>query len=84
MNEQIYKYNKKDISEIMNKIECPNDFECYKKGIENFHNIKIIGLGDVIECTRKNSNNCIYSFSFGYSYFCKCPLLHHLVKKSEK
>ena len=73
--------NEKQIHAIMDEIDCSHDFQCYKKGIDNFLNFKRIIAKDIIECCLKNSSICPYSMPFGYSHFCNCPLLNYLHKK---
>ena len=71
------------IEKLMNEIECPFDFNCYKTGFTNIH--KILKDMPVLESFVETSERpppteCIYLLSFGYTYFCECPLAVYVIK----
>jgi hypothetical protein len=76
--------HKKQIEEIIGKIECPKDFKCYKSGFDNLCLAKDIGIESFLECLERNPQKCKFSFSFGLSYFCQCPLRVYIAKKLKK
>lgn len=76
--------HKKRIKEIMSGMECPRDFECYKSGFSNLSKANDIGVKTFLKCSEKNPQQCKFSFSFGYEYFCKCPLRVYVAKKLKR
>jgi len=72
------------IKKIIDDIECPRDFECYKSGFEYLSEIKDIGLNSFLECVDKKANGCVFSVSFGESIFCRCPLRLYIAKELKK
>lgn len=71
----------KEIEKIMGEMKCPKDFECYKSGSNDPHRTRDVGIESFLECLQENPNGCEYSLSFGYSWFCRCPLQMYLVKQ---
>jgi hypothetical protein len=61
---------------IKSKVECSKDFECQKEGSDVCSSVRAVG--QLLECSEENAKYCRYSLSFGYSYFCKCPLNNYL------
>jgi len=76
--------HKKRINEILIVMECQRDFECYKSGFSNLSKIKDAGIEIFLKCSKKNPKLCKFSFSFGYEYFCKCPLRVYVAKKLKR
>ena len=71
------------VKKLMNEIECPSDFNCYKTGFTSIH--KILKDMQCLESYVATSEQpppleCIYSLSFGYNYFCRCPLAVYIIK----
>jgi hypothetical protein len=77
---QISEKHRKEIEKIIADLKCPVDVACYKSGFENVCNASIVGDGTVTECSQENHSYCGFRFSFGYSYFCKCPLRVYAAK----
>jgi hypothetical protein len=71
----------KEIEEILGDLKCPKDFECYKSGLKVLCRAKDIGLEQFLECLEEEPIWCKFSFSFGNSYLCKCPLRVFIAKK---
>ena len=74
------------LKELMAKMECKKDFECYKCGFENLCNGKLAG-GQIVTCERATSNcseekrqNCDFSLSFGDGFVCRCPIRIYAAK----
>ena len=74
----------RQIQEIMHQVECKKDFQCYMSGLKDLCKIKDIGMPDSVRCLSKVSENCEYSFAFGDSHFCKCPLRIYIAKNFKK
>jgi len=76
--------HKKQIKQIMSQMECPEDFRCYKSGFEDGCNAKEINMKGFLECLEENPQSCKFSMSFGYSYFCQCPLCYYIITNKLK
>lgn len=66
------------LERLMEEHYCPHDFACYKKGLDNFPNLKIIIPGKIYACTSPNTIYCPHSYPFGMEYLCNCPIIEHL------
>jgi hypothetical protein len=77
---EIIQEHRTQIEEIISGIECPKDFECYKSGFEDLSKIEIFRDGELVECLEKHSRLCKFSFSFGFGYYCKCPLRRYIAQ----
>ena len=73
--------HKKDIEKIMSEMTCQKEFECVKSGLESLSKARDIGMRTFVECFEPASEECEFSFPFGYQQFCKCPLRVYLSKK---
>ena len=74
----------RQIEEFIGGMKCPKDFRCYKSGLENLCKAKDIGLETYLECLEENPQECEFSLSFGYSYFCRCRLRVYIAKRLGK
>lgn len=81
---QLGKERKGQVEEIIDKMECPTYFLCYKSGFMNLSTIRIIGDTELIECLEESPQTCKFGFSFGQGTFCKCPLRHYIAKNFHK
>lgn len=75
---------KRRIQEIMNRIDCPEGFECYKSGFKNLCPQEIIEYGGPAECRQaqrdqENDRPCTMKTSSGRDYCCSCPLRVYVV-----
>ena len=77
---EINQEHKKQIEEIMQRMECPKDFECYRSGFENICKVKTVVPGKLIECLDESRKGCVFGLSFGSSIFCQCPLRNYAAK----
>lgn len=68
------------IQEIMSKMQCRKDFECYKSGFENLCKVRIICGSKLIECIEKKAQSCEFGFPFGYGCFCNCLLRKYIAE----
>jgi hypothetical protein len=64
----------KEIEEIMGRIECPFDFQCYKSGFEELCGSPMVDSGKLVGCHHENAAACHFSVSFGSDFLCACPL----------
>jgi len=72
---------KKEIEKIIDGLQCPKDFKCYKSGFELVCSAKDIGIASFLECLERKTKECKFSFPFGHTYICECPLRIYLAKK---
>ncbi|MHA2428698.1 MAG: hypothetical protein ACXADB_11810 [Candidatus Hermodarchaeia archaeon] len=60
--------------------DCPRDRKVSKLGFEIPCKAKYIGLESHFECLEKDFT-CRFSLSFGYDYFCICPVRVTIAKE---
>lgn len=75
---------KKELEEIIDGMECPKDFVCYRSGFENLCRAKDVGVELFLECLEETPENCKFSIMIGHSYLCQCPLRYYIFKKLNK
>ena len=75
---------KQQIEEIIDSLECPKDFICYKSKFENLCKARDIGLEAYLECKENDLQACKFSLPFGYSSLCRCPLRLYIAKRLKK
>jgi hypothetical protein len=74
----------KEVQELINGLECPRDFICYKSGLQQLSKTRDIGLETFLVCLEKHANKCVFSVFFGELFFCQCPLRIYMAKKLQK
>ncbi len=74
--------HKLQIEKIMSEMTCPKDFQCRKTGFENLSKTK--RCGPFLECPQEKAQTCEFALSFGYAYFCQCPLLNYVAGNMTK
>jgi hypothetical protein len=67
--------------EIMDLMDCPNGFPCYKKKLRPLCNTKDIGMNDYVLVTH-NGHWCTFLMVVGEIYYCRCPLCVYITKKN--
>jgi hypothetical protein len=76
------------IEEIIDGLQCPKDFKCYKEGFQDICQVKDVGLDSIVECleTTENGcgNTCPFHISYGHSHYCSCPLRIYIAKRLHK
>lgn len=84
---EVTQEQKRQIEEIIETMDCPIDFDCYKSGFESIRNCKptIIGSDGVLDCSKAGCPKgkqkvCLFKYSFGSGFFCKCPLRMYTAK----
>ncbi|MBW2194972.1 MAG: hypothetical protein JRF37_05180 [Deltaproteobacteria bacterium] len=79
MNEK----TKKEIEEIIRKMQCPKDFQCYQSGLETLCEAKMVGTSDVMVCFEKQPPKCKF-VSVKEGCVCNCPLRYYIYVKLNK
>jgi len=74
----------KQIEDIICKIKCPKDFECYTSGFKKLCRTRDIGLDSFIACLGTDPQECKFSIHFGEVFFCRCPLRICISKNLDK
>lgn len=76
--------SREDIANIMRGMECGKGFKCYKSGFHDLCHAKDIGMESFIECLESRTRECQFSFPFGLSHLCQCPLRIYVEKNFHK
>jgi hypothetical protein len=74
----------KEIEIIMEVLECPKDFACYKAGFKRLCRAEEIGLQSFLQCLEGNPPDCKFSFLYGSLYFCRCPIRKRIINNLNK
>jgi hypothetical protein len=72
------------INTIKSDMNCSKEFICITSNYEKLCKAKDFGLKDYVECNDENGKNCDFSFIFGSSMFCRCPLRVFICKELKK
>jgi hypothetical protein len=80
---------KKEVEEIIGRLQCPKDFKCYRLGFKDLCKAKDTGLKSFLECLEEDPRLCTFSvrilpMRMGGSYYCECPLRIYIAKKLKK
>jgi hypothetical protein len=78
------KQRKPKLDEIIGGLQCPVNFRCYKSKYKDLCKAQDIGMESFLVCLDKNPQKCKFSFSFGFKYFCKCPLRVFIAKEFKR
>ncbi len=76
--------DRKKIEKIMAGMKCPKNFECAESGFERLCETEDTKLESYLKCLAGNSSGCSFTLSFGYNYYCRCPLRVYLSKELKK
>jgi hypothetical protein len=76
--------DKKGIEELIDGLECPKDFLCYKSKYDALCKAKDIGMKSFLVCLEENPRECKFSIDGGDYFFCECPLRNYIAKKIVK
>lgn len=76
--------HKEQIEKIIDQLNCPKDFVCYKSGFKNLCKAKDIGLEEFLDCLQEDPGICPSSISFGKGYLCHCTLRIYVAKKLKR
>lgn len=72
--------HRKQIEQIINTLECPRRFECYRSALENLTPVEAGQFRQLIGCSRSPRRPCPLEFDFGFIACCTCPLRHYIVR----
>jgi len=75
---------RREIEEIIGRMECPKDFQCVKSGFTVLCHPKDVELELFLECWQETPVGCQFLLSLGYTHICRCPFPLHIYKASEK
>jgi hypothetical protein len=75
------KISERKLSEMMEKTGCTERGNCFSDDLD-FAHLRSMGNGVAIECLRKDSF-CNFSFMFGETMYCNCPLIRHLYENQK-
>jgi len=82
--EQNYIY-KKELEEIIDGMQCPKDFKCYKSGLKSLCKAKKFDVYESLMCLNdEEAHKCLFSVRYAYKYFCQCPLRNYIAEKVGK
>lgn len=73
--------HRQKIEKLMEELECPRDFVCYKQHPE--HILKAQGSSYsmfTLECFQKRDIHCQFVLGYGYTYYCRCPTVSKIAK----
>ena len=75
---------KKEVQKIMDSMDCPCDFECYKSGFNHLCKAEYHGLNDFANCLETTPRLCKFRIPFGFGGFCSCTLRVYIAKLQRK
>jgi len=70
----------KHVRDIVESMQCPKDFACYRSGFKNLPKNEVIGNGKLIDCLEEHQHTCALRIPFGHGGFCTCPLRHYIAR----
>ena len=73
----------KEIEEIIEKMNCPKGFKCYKSEFKYICKVNIFGFEGVLECLEK-PYDCHFTRKYLDKYQCTCSLRAFIAKKLGK
>jgi len=88
MNRQIGVLMRREVQRhiegIIDDMECPKDFLCYRSGLRDLCKARDVGLDSFVACMIEDPLACKFSIHFGGIYFCQCELRVYISKKLRK
>ncbi len=76
---------KKELEEIIDGMQCPKDFKCYKSGLKSLCKAKKFDVYESLMCLNdEEAHKCLFSVRYAYKYFCQCPLRNYIAEKVGK
>jgi len=77
--------DKKELEEIIDKMQCPKEFKCYKSGLNSLCKAKKFDVYESLMCLNdEEAQKCLFSVRYAYKYFCQCPLRNYIAEKVGK
>ena len=77
---EIAQANKDQIEQIIEQMNCPSDFECYKSHFENLSDVEIVGDAKMVERIEESAPTCEFGVPFGLGVLSRCPLRNYIAK----
>lgn len=74
---------KKEMEEIVDEVDCPNDFKCFKLEPEEILKARNIGIEGYLDCSEDKPQECEFALPFGEKYICKCPVRVYIAQNTE-
>jgi hypothetical protein len=80
----------KELEKIMEGVDCPKDFACYKSGLKTICAARDFGTDICLECLEEKPQECKFaltvgeSYLFGETYLCACPVRVYICKNFKK
>jgi hypothetical protein len=68
----------------MKKQKCEKDFSCYKSGLEELCQARLIRRGKVVQCMEPTKTSCAYRMTTFFKRICQCSIRIHIAKKHGK
>ena len=72
------------IEEMINEVQCPKGFLCYKSELRELCRAQDVGLESFVACMIEDPLACKFSIHFGGIFFCQCRLRVYIAKKLKK
>lgn len=72
--------DKQQIEQIMEGMDCPWDFACYKSDFRNIGEVGIVGDAVMIECIEERGRTCEFGSARGAGVICTCPVRNYIAK----
>ena len=72
------------IVEIIGELNCPKNFQCYKKRYDTLCNAAFKGKPNILHCLEEAPGACIFSLSYRDTYYCQCPLRNYIAESVGK
>lgn len=73
---------KREINDIMSKMDCDKDFQCYKSRFEDLCPVRQQFETSLIECQAAKGKDCPMSYTFaGNMLLCKCQLRRYVARR---
>lgn len=76
----ITQQDKQQIEQIIEAMNCPRDFECYKSDFKNIGEVGIVGDAVMLECIEPRGRTCEFGSVRGLGVICTCPLRNYIAK----
>lgn len=73
----------KKIQEIIGGMECSKLFRCAQSGFATLCRAGTSGPEEHLRYLEDDPSQCNFSFTYGRSYYCDCPLRSYLHKRLE-
>ena len=69
------------IKSVSGKIQCYEDFYCFKHKFKDAIHKNEVGIEQLLKCIKPTTSNCPFSIQSEKEYYCKCPLRVYLIRE---